>query len=50
MGGDVNVVATGGLGSLFLDATPMIGAYDPDLTLYGLMYAYRRNAGKSEPR
>ena len=43
--GDVTVVATGGQGSLFLDATPLISAFDPALTLYGLMYAYRRNAG-----
>lgn len=50
MGSDVTVVATGGLGTLFLEATPLIGACDPALTLYGLMYAYRRNAKAGDAR
>lgn len=48
LGGNVTVVATGGLAQLFTEATPVINSLDPDLTLYGLMYAYRRNAGRAK--
>lgn len=37
------VVATGGLGRLFSEATPMIDVYEPDLTLYGLMWIAHLN-------
>ena len=39
----MSVVATGGLASLFLGATPVIDRVDPDLTLWGLRLIYRRN-------
>ena len=51
MGGNLTVVATGGLAPLFAEATPVIGRHDPDLTLYGLLHAYRRSAaGAPAPR
>lgn len=37
------VVATGGLGRLFAEATPFIDVYEPDLTLYGLMWIAHLN-------
>jgi type III pantothenate kinase len=40
---DMKVVATGGLASLFLDATGVIDVSDPDLTLYGLKVIAERN-------
>ncbi|MFN4089460.1 MAG: type III pantothenate kinase [Alphaproteobacteria bacterium] len=43
-GGEMKVVATGGLSSLFADATDMIDHVDKDLTLRGLLEVYRRNA------
>ena len=42
-GGDLKVVATGGLASLFAGGTPMIGEVDPDLTLRGLLKVHRHN-------
>lgn len=50
LGGNVTVIATGGLAPLFAEATPTIGGYDPDLTVYGLMHAYKRNAGRPKAR
>ena len=41
----VTTVATGGLASLFGDATPAIDAVDPDLTIRGLREVHRRNRG-----
>ncbi|MBE3594807.1 MAG: type III pantothenate kinase [Candidatus Carbobacillus altaicus] len=38
------VVATGGLGRLFAEATPLIDVYEPDLTLYGLNWIAQLNA------
>jgi len=44
-GGEMTVVATGGLAPLFADASPVIDALDADLTLRGLLEIHRRNAG-----
>ena len=41
----MTVVATGGVASLFHDATKAIDHFDPDLTIRGLLEIYRRNAG-----
>jgi len=43
-GGQMRVVATGGLSSLFADATGTIDYVDKDLTLRGLLEVHRRNA------
>ncbi|MBT3306830.1 MAG: type III pantothenate kinase, partial [Alphaproteobacteria bacterium] len=43
-GGDITVVATGGLAGLFSDATKCIQHSDPDLTLRGLLAIYRKNS------
>ena len=40
----MTVVATGGVASLFHDATKAIDHFDPDLTIRGLLEVYRRNA------
>src|SRR3954468_20465346 len=40
----MTVVATGGVASLFHDATTAIDHFDPDLTIRGLLEIYRRNA------
>jgi type III pantothenate kinase len=40
----MTVVATGGIASLFHDATTAIDHFDPDLTIRGLLEIYRRNA------
>ena len=42
-GRPMKVVATGGVASLFEGATDMIDAFDPDLTLRGLLEIVRRN-------
>lgn len=42
-GDHLTVVATGGVVSLFEDATTMIDHYDPDLTIRGLLEIHRRN-------
>jgi type III pantothenate kinase len=42
-GEHLTVVATGGVVSLFEDATTMIDHYDPDLTIRGLLEIHRRN-------
>ncbi len=41
----MRVVATGGLADLFAQATGVIGAVDPNLTLYGLCFVHRYNRG-----
>jgi type III pantothenate kinase len=41
-GGGMTVVATGGLAPVFMEATDVIEHHDPDLTLRGLMLAFRR--------
>ena len=41
----MTVVATGGVASLFHDATKAIDYFDPDLTIRGLLEIYRRNTG-----
>ncbi len=43
-GSDLKVIATGGLASLFAEATDCIGKPDPDLTLRGLLTIYRNNS------
>lgn len=43
MGGELYVMATGGLAALFARATPVIQHTDPDLTLRGLYLIYERN-------
>ncbi len=43
---DLIVVATGGLGKVISDATPMIKEYDPYLTLKGLRLIYLKCKGK----
>ncbi|HVL37891.1 MAG TPA: type III pantothenate kinase, partial [Fimbriimonadaceae bacterium] len=40
--GQPRVVATGGLGSHFVELCPMLELYDPTLTLDGLVLAYER--------
>jgi type III pantothenate kinase len=42
-GAPLKVVATGGVASLFEGATTAIDAFDPDLTLRGLLEIVRRN-------
>ena len=39
---DATVVATGGLGAIFCDASPIINIYDPTLTLKGLAIIFER--------
>lgn len=43
LGGDVVVIATGGLAPLVLDETETIDHYEPDLTLIGLRLVFERN-------
>ncbi|MEQ8195600.1 MAG: type III pantothenate kinase [Rhodospirillales bacterium] len=43
-GQPMDVVATGGLASLFTNSTECISKADPDLTLRGLYIVYRRNS------
>jgi type III pantothenate kinase len=43
MKGDPVVIATGGLGKIFLEESPLIQKYDPDLTLYGLLELANKN-------
>lgn len=42
LGETPNVIATGGLASLFISHSPVIPAYDPNLTLTGLRLIYQR--------
>ncbi len=42
MGGNAKVIATGGLGSLFVGLCESIEAYEPTLTLEGLLIAHER--------
>jgi type III pantothenate kinase len=42
LGAVPTVVATGGLGALFVDQTTVIHVYEPDLTLIGLNLVYER--------
>jgi len=44
-GGQLEVIATGGLAPLFTEATDVIKCADGDLTLRGLLAIHRRNAG-----
>lgn len=41
LAGEPAIVATGGLGALFQEHCPLIQAYEPDLTLYGLQIVYQ---------
>lgn len=41
----VTVVATGGLGRIISDETTVIQAYDPMLTMKGLLFIYRKQKG-----
>lgn len=43
-GKSMNVIATGGLAPLFLNASERISHADPDLTLHGLYLIHKRNA------
>ncbi len=43
LGGDVRVIATGGLATMIARGTDMIQTVDPDLTLEGLRLIYERN-------
>jgi type III pantothenate kinase len=43
VGGDMKIIATGGLASMFADATDAIDNWEQDLTLRGLLAIYRRN-------
>ncbi len=45
-GEPMTVVATGGVASLFHDATDTIDHFDPDLTIRGLLELHNRNTGK----
>jgi type III pantothenate kinase len=42
-GGDLTVIATGGLAPLFVGATPILHHLDPEITMRGLVEIYRRN-------
>jgi type III pantothenate kinase len=44
LGGDASVVATGGLGGMFLGLCKSLQGYEPTLTLDGLVIASRRLA------
>lgn len=41
---NIAVIATGGLAGLFKESTECIAFSDPDLTIRGLLYIYRRNS------
>lgn len=41
---DFKVIATGGLGRVFMDDTQLIDIYDPELIFKGMAQIYRRNA------
>ena len=43
VGGTMDVIATGGLASIFSDATDAIDFWEENLTLRGLLTIYRRN-------
>lgn len=45
-GEEMTVVATGGVASLFHDATAAIDHFDPDLTIRGLLEIHCRNTGR----
>jgi type III pantothenate kinase len=45
-GGQMGVIATGGLAPVFDGATDVIEKIDPTLTLWGLRLIYRQNSGK----
>lgn len=49
LGGGSTIVATGGLGSVFVDSCRSIASYLPNLTLDGLVIAYER-LGPEAPR
>ncbi|TWG89609.1 type III pantothenate kinase [Mesorhizobium sp. J18] len=42
---EMTVIATGGVASLFYDATTVIDHFDPDVTIRGLLEIHRRNTG-----
>lgn len=42
-GEKINVIATGGLGSIFLEESVYINKYEPNLTLFGLRAIYEKN-------
>jgi type III pantothenate kinase len=42
MDGDPKVIVTGGYGEIFADASPMIHAFEPDLTIEGLRLVHER--------
>lgn len=42
-GGELTVVATGGLAPLFAKATPVIEKHEPEITMRGLVEIHRRN-------
>jgi len=42
LGGGAKIVATGGLGSLFIGLCTLIEIYEPNLTLDGILIASRR--------
>jgi type III pantothenate kinase len=44
-GRPMKVIATGGVSSLFHDATPKIDVFDPDITIRGLLEIWRFNRG-----
>ena len=45
--GEVKVVATGGLGRIIANETPVIDVYDPNLTLKGMQLIYKKQNRKS---
>lgn len=49
LGARPTVIATGGLGRIFVDHTPAIDAYEPDLTLIGLNLIYERLESRRVP-
>ena len=48
-GGDIHVIATGGIASLIKEATHAIDILDSHLTLKGLKILYDRNASVLKP-
>jgi len=41
--GEPTVIVTGGYSEIFADASPMIDAFEPDLTIEGLRLIYQLN-------
>jgi type III pantothenate kinase len=47
LAGEPKVIVTGGYGDVFADASKMIDAWEPDLTIEGLRLVYERNRNRA---